>query len=130
MEFPTIPCIETEAGYSKTDRTERGQMHVVELFGTRNSETPFEVTKILRLPKDIVHIFSHIKKTYQVQWIVLSGGTAPPPTIIDNTTARPMLAKTTGKRQSAQEKSRYFAGTETAPRETSWMPIDQVDNAK
>ncbi|KAF9459761.1 DNA glycosylase [Collybia nuda] len=28
---------------------------------------------------DVVHVFSHIKKTYRAQWVILEGGEAPPP---------------------------------------------------
>ena len=27
---------------------------------------------------DIVHVFSHIRKTYRVQWVILEGGQGPP----------------------------------------------------
>lgn len=28
---------------------------------------------------DVVHVFSHIKKTYRVQWVLLEGGDTSPP---------------------------------------------------
>jgi A/G-specific adenine glycosylase len=34
--------------------------------------------KELHSAGDVVHVFSHIKKTYRTQWVVLEGGEHPP----------------------------------------------------
>ena len=34
---------------------------------------------------DVVHIFSHIRKTYRVQWVVLEGGGPAPPCLASPT---------------------------------------------
>ena len=35
------------------------------------------VSKIISIG-DVVHVFSHIRKTYRVQWVIVKGGLAPP----------------------------------------------------
>jgi len=59
---------------------------------------------------DVQHIFSHIRKTYRVQWIILESGAEPPP-------------------------SQYFAGFEEIPTKKTASPskilaLDKLDNAK
>ncbi|KDR72590.1 hypothetical protein GALMADRAFT_252735 [Galerina marginata CBS 339.88] len=45
-----------------------------------NSPSQTEVLIIAKIKPvgDVLHIFSHIKKTYRVQWVVLEGGVSPP----------------------------------------------------
>ena len=31
---------------------------------------------------DVLHVFSHVKKTYRTQWVVLEGGGSSPPSLL------------------------------------------------
>lgn len=39
---------------------------------------PLRITKV-QPAGDVVHVFSHLKKTYRVQWVLLEGGSVHPP---------------------------------------------------
>lgn len=41
------------------------------------SDTAYRITAITPVG-DVLHVFSHIKKTYRVQWVVIEGGNNPP----------------------------------------------------
>ena len=66
---------------------------------------------------DVVHVFSHIKKTYRAQWVVLEGGETPPslrnkPDSVEKST--------TGKLPS---KSNLAVGAK-------WTKLEDVSSAK
>lgn len=51
--------------------------------GSRRKERDFPDDSAYRITAitsvgDVLHAFSHIKKTYRVQWVVIEGGTTPP----------------------------------------------------
>ena len=65
---------------------------------------------------DVLHVFSHIRKTYRVQWVVLEGGGANPPE----------LAKRSSVASSSARKTKV-----TMPKpESMWIPLDDVQKAK
>ncbi|KZT10266.1 DNA glycosylase [Laetiporus sulphureus 93-53] len=84
---------------------------------------------------DVIHVFSHIKKTYRVQWVVLEGGGDEPPFLTPlapsfGTTARAkgradgtQKAFRTVKANKTQENGRSVAGQAT------WMPLRNVAGA-
>ena len=44
----------------------------------KNEPSALQITGI-HSAGDVVHVFSHIKKTYRTEWVVLEGGDRPPP---------------------------------------------------
>jgi len=65
---------------------------------------------------DVLHVFSHIRKTYHVQWVVLEGGGSSPPE----------LAKRSSLASSA--KKTKVAGP---PKVMSmWILLDDVEKTK
>jgi hypothetical protein len=55
--------LSTVPPYNKNrNKSENGALHIRELHSAG----------------DVVHVFSHIKKTYRTQWLVLEGGEHPP----------------------------------------------------
>ena len=46
-----------------------------------SKESKNDVLKIkeISVVGDVQHVFSHIKKTYRTQWVILEGGERPPP---------------------------------------------------
>ena len=55
---------------------------------------------------DVVHVFSHIKKTYRVQWVVLEGGGTDPPELVPRVAEQPAKKSTKGKQRSRRKSSR------------------------
>ncbi|KAF8500208.1 DNA glycosylase [Russula emetica] len=66
---------------------------------------------------DVLHVFSHIRKTYRVQWVVLEGGSANPPE----------LAKRSSLASSTTKKTKVAAGLPKL--ESMWIPLDDVEKA-
>ena len=82
---------------------------------------------------DVVHVFSHIRKTYRVQWVLLKGGGDEPPKLLRRSDSK---SKTKGKGKAVQ-KGKLRKGpeapenSEAAPAdEARWVPLDQVEHAK
>jgi A/G-specific adenine glycosylase len=66
---------------------------------------------------DVVHVFSHIRKTYRVQWVIVKGGLAPPKVL-----SHERLGKKTTR------------GNRKAPTQSSqnglWIPLNEVAETK
>ncbi|KAH6909645.1 A/G-specific adenine DNA glycosylase [Coprinopsis sp. MPI-PUGE-AT-0042] len=60
------------------------------------------VTKIEPIG-DVLHVFSHVKKTYRKQWVVLEGGERPPPLKIpESSESSQTVAKGKGKKKASK----------------------------
>ncbi|KZT70461.1 DNA glycosylase [Daedalea quercina L-15889] len=113
---------------------------------TKKAPSGSEDSSTLRIVKiapagDVIHIFSHIKKTYRIQWVVLEGGGADPPCLAS---LRPYPAggptrtkrtidvggKKPTKARNAPSKARQPelppVGT---PIQAMWITLDDVMNA-
>ena len=70
---------------------------------------------------DVLHVFSHIRKTYRVQWVVLEGGgTRPPELARRSTLAAPRMPGS--QRAKVLEDSSKI--------ESMWIRFDEVEEAK
>ncbi|KAJ6631123.1 DNA glycosylase [Mycena sp. CBHHK59/15] len=92
--------------------------------GPQVSPSPgLRITKV-KPAGDVVHVFSHIKKTYRVQWVVLEGGESPPE----------LAAKRAAQKSSATAKAAGKGkGKPGKPGKTAesggvsmWVPLDEV----
>lgn len=82
--------------------------------------TALRLVKIKRAG-DVLHVFSHIRKTYRVQWVVLEGGgTCPPELARRSTSAVP--------RMPASKKVKVSEGLPKI--ESMWIRFDEVEEAK
>ncbi|KAH0829201.1 DNA glycosylase [Lanmaoa asiatica] len=83
---------------------------------------------------DVVHVFSHIRKTYRVQWVLLKGGGDGPPKLrhkSGSSTDGKTRAVQKGKPRKRSEASEHFeAGEITTADVARWVPLDQVEHAK
>jgi A/G-specific adenine glycosylase len=97
-EFPTVPVEDDEAEDSEIDNT---LTHMRDLIlddvappttvpkSSNHKTSPAETSNptsspLLRVTRvkeadDVLHIFSHIRKTYRVRWVLLEGGSDAPP---------------------------------------------------
>ena len=71
---------------------------------------------------DVLHVFSHIRKTYRVQWVVLEGGGASPPELARRP---PSTAVASGHPKKTKVK-----GTGSSKPESIWVLLDDVEKAK
>lgn len=71
---------------------------------------------------DVLHIFSHIRKTYRVQWVVLKGGGADPPE----------LAKRSSFKSASSAKKTKVTITAGLPKleESMWIRLGDVEKSK
>ena len=67
---------------------------------------------------DVVHVFSHIKKTYRTQWVILEGGENPP-----------SLNEQLGKHQE-RENQMDVSDELHASSGPMWTKLEDVSNAK
>ncbi|TBU47064.1 DNA glycosylase [Dichomitus squalens] len=112
---------------------------------SKGAESGPRVVKIVPAG-DVLHIFSHIRKTYRVQWVVLEGGSSdePPPLVPEPELAGPAFPKTSKGRSS--RKNRTIATSPPQPQPqgpgaspnglpppsgqtTQWVLLDAVADA-
>ncbi|KAH7926964.1 DNA glycosylase [Leucogyrophana mollusca] len=150
-EFPTLTNLSgaaaSAAALVKSPGTllERLLVHPPAPYNPKSAGTTLGgATRIVHIKPagDVVHVFSHIKKTYRVQWVVLEGGGNDPPELVLEPAAVVKKAggkgkssgKETGcvaKRRKALEESNVGEGgsTEEAPVSARWIPLDEVEQA-
>ncbi|KAJ6590618.1 hypothetical protein DFH09DRAFT_1026727 [Mycena vulgaris] len=95
--------------------------------GPEPASTSLRITKV-QPAGDVVHVFSHIRKTYRVQWVILEGTPVPPQ--LASATALPKSpsavkegSKGRGKSKKVDDKSEVILGS-------TWVPLDAVATRK
>ncbi|KAJ7039781.1 DNA glycosylase [Mycena alexandri] len=84
-----------------------------------SSDPSLRITKVHPVG-DVVHVFSHIKKTYRVQWVLLDG-TVDLPRLHDSAQTDSSIAKPKGK----VKVQKTDEGPEVVPY-PRWVPLDEV----
>lgn len=103
-----------------------------------NDKAPLEsksnVPKVIQVMSagDVVHVFSHIKKTYRVQWVLLEGDELPQLrlAVTPDQAAREhgnRAKNTKGKRQ-VSEVSEVELNTNQQTLSAQWVPLTQVED--
>ncbi|KAF5383159.1 hypothetical protein D9615_004998 [Tricholomella constricta] len=85
-EFPTssnVAKTTSRTAQAKIPHALLSQLVVPSVFphdAKKRTDTPRESIEISSIKPvgDVIHVFSHIKKTYRPQWVVLQGGETPP----------------------------------------------------
>ena len=79
---------------------------------------------------DVLHVFSHIRKTYRVQWVIMKGGLAPPQVlsneISDELERPPGKQPTKGKRKT----KKVTISTQRSQNGAIWIPLNEVAETK
>lgn len=110
-------------------------------FTPRTKSEISEADSVLKIKNikpigDVIHVFSHIKKTYRVQWVVLEGGGTCPPEPISRVVERPAKKSTKGKQRSRRKSNRSDEDKDddhdlgSLPVTAKWMPYADVINTK
>lgn len=95
------------------------------------SGSDLQISKI-KSAGDVIHVFSHIRKTYRVQWVLLEGGGSAPPLLA----SRPPVTATSqakGKRKAETTQGKAavdIIGPQEQPVTTKWVPFDEDMEAK
>ncbi|KAF8273721.1 DNA glycosylase [Lactarius quietus] len=127
-EFPTSPEVPTSISLSEESET------AMTLLSSLIKSLPLDLrfnaddmadSTALRLVKikragDVLHVFSHIRKTYRVQWVVLEGGGTCPPELAQRSTP-------TVPRVPRSKKAK--ASDDSPKSESMWIRIDEVEEA-
>ncbi|KAG6916423.1 hypothetical protein DXG01_006827 [Tephrocybe rancida] len=85
-EFPTssnVAKTTSHTAQAKIPQTLLGQLLTISVLPfdpRKKTDIPNEglMIKTIKPVGDVIHIFSHIKKTYRPQWVVIQGGESPP----------------------------------------------------
>ncbi|KIM85727.1 hypothetical protein PILCRDRAFT_816934 [Piloderma croceum F 1598] len=74
---------------------------------------------------DVIHVFSHIKKTYRVQWVVLEGGGTEPPLLA------PSIHQANNSTKTKRETRANLVtdAEEPSPVTVKWISIDDIADA-
>ena len=77
---------------------------------------------------EVVHVFSHIRKTYRVSWVVLTGSGGPPalkaaPVVL------PVLKKSSRAKKAASTSMSNDSGA-ISPSTSAWVKLSDVEHAK
>lgn len=101
-----------------------------------------KIDSVLKIKKikpvgDVIHIFSHIKKTYRVQWVVLEGGGVEPPELVPSVVQQPAKKSTKGKQKTSRKSNRSDCEDEgdvdelgSLPVTAKWTPHADVTDTK
>ena len=78
---------------------------------------------------DVVHVFSHIRKTYRVQWVIIKGGLAPPK-VLSNDMSH-VLEQPPGKQSTkGKRKTKNFTIPTQRLQNGIWIPLNEVAETK
>ena len=85
----------------------------------------------IRAAGDVPHVFSHIKKTYRVQWVLLEGGEDTPPALSPTKAAvAPVVTSPRGKDAIGKAKKNVKTSGKDLGGSARWLPLDDVADAK
>lgn len=95
---------------------------------------------------DVVHVFSHIRKTYRVQWVILQGGKSTPPELEERLPApveglsKKNLRKSKATTKSSSSKEYVASRLDGAQEQKGgdgeksvmamWVPLEDVEGSK
>ena len=78
---------------------------------------------------DVVHVFSHIRKTYRVQWVIVKGGLAPPKVLSNE--MPPKLEQALGNQTTkGKRKNKIFTISTEGLQNGLWIPLNEVAETK
>ncbi|KAF8189844.1 DNA glycosylase [Mycena galopus ATCC 62051] len=131
-EFPTSPNV--SASLSRAQQLKKPHeilsnllhpgIHLLDIAqksAPDGSKTSLRITKV-QPAGDVVHVFSHIKKTYRVQWVVLEG-TVELPQFAD---ANALEEVPNASNRKGKGKARKTDKMPDAIPRSTWVPLDAV----
>lgn len=129
-EFPTMESVSS----SQSDDNKHLGSVITRYIenGSQILESPRQPADVPHVAKvhpvgDVVHVFSHIRKTYRVSWVVLTG-TGGPPALRAPTGAQPTQKKSTRTKKVASVSANN--GGDISPPHSAWIKLSDVEHAK
>ncbi|KAI0264658.1 DNA glycosylase, partial [Gloeopeniophorella convolvens] len=129
-EFPTSPEVPTSISPSEEKQTavsllsdliQAPLLDAQSDVGDTATPNGYKVVKVVRAG-DVLHVFSHIRKTYRVQWVVLEGGSESPPTL----TRRPIKAVL---KKPGAKKSKTDDSIDSTRCESAWHQLGEGNHS-
>jgi A/G-specific adenine glycosylase len=117
-EFPTSDNVSKSIKPAAQEKL--GQDILAHLVQCTSEQT---VSKIVSIG-DVVHVFSHIRKTYRVQWVIVEGGLAPPKVITHEMPHD--LEQQLGKKLTRGNRKVPTQGSQNG----LWIPLNEVAETK
>jgi len=100
----------------------------------RIQDDPVETEKLsissIQPVGDVLHVFSHIKKTYRVQRVILEGGANPPATLMGASLHDKRPLKKIKKEKGAAKNVNVTAMHSPSGPMAVWVPLDKVMETK
>lgn len=148
-EFPTLPNLSGVKASSTSNMAEipytllqellvqppSSHSNKVPLKKSATSNSSYNVPEVIQVTSagDVVHIFSHIKKTYRVQWVLLEGDELPQlcPSVSPDQGTRENgnRAKNSEGKHKGSEVSEVELNTIPQTLSAQWVPLTQVLDA-
>ncbi|KAL1704787.1 DNA glycosylase [Schizophyllum commune] len=135
-EFPTIEDVSEDAcakGHTAKLLSTYLKDGVLPMESGEGSDDQLRVVS-LRPKGDVLHIFSHVRKTYRVTHVVIQGGDSPPVLAARASQDRPSAAPKPVKKGKAKGKAKgATASSASAPADgpsAVWTEIAKVSDAK
>ncbi|KAI6046406.1 DNA glycosylase [Pisolithus marmoratus] len=133
-EFPTVPAVSESLAVSKNSQEMLDKPTTPFLQDSNSQKVGCGTSRTLRVTTikpvgDVVHVFSHIRKTYRVQWMILEGGGDKPPELQGEPrlSTREMI-KGNGK-DRRRKASRTSRGGSASTSAAQWVPLEEVESA-
>lgn len=100
-------------------------------FNNQNNASRSEGITIssIRTGGDVLHVFSHIRKTYRVQWVVLRGGDSPP-AIRERTPSQKGRRKLELKAEKRSDDAVNVTSQSGNHNGAIWVPLNEVMETK
>ena len=127
-EFPSVADVNSEDSESPSSLRRLGERTVRELvvdsiMPKKNKDDRLCLSNITS-GGDVLHVFSHIRKTYRIQWILLEGGEERPTLKLDHVQTLPAADGKTRKPGKGK--------VESQPKHSNlrWVPLEDIPKAK
>ncbi|KAI0305331.1 DNA glycosylase [Multifurca ochricompacta] len=121
QEFPTSPEVPVSISASEERETALTLLSCLIKSPCLDVRAVPDALRLIKIERagDVLHVFSHIRKTYRVQWVVLEGGGASPPELaMRRAPAAPHVPNTKKRKLIVSSKS-----------ESMWLRLEEVEKA-
>ncbi|KAF7350430.1 J domain-containing protein [Mycena venus] len=135
-EFPTSPNVSASLSRARqlkipqeilSNLLHRGvrlvDNDVAQKSASDTSSSLLAITKV-QPAGDVVHVFSHIKKTYRVQWVLIEGSTTDPPQLASANDLGETSSTAKSKGKGRPKKAEKVAGDGIPS--SAWVPLNAV----
>jgi len=117
-EFPTHANVSRDTSHTSQEKI------TTEITAQLEKDKSPSSMSAVKSVGDVLHVFSHIKKTYRVHWIVLEDGGKCPPSLYFSGSEDFSPRKANVKKGAVKIKSAI------SPKNGRWVPLQEVNEMK